>query len=113
MVSLYLSNHKGKRLSIWVITLLFGIIGIIMVLSFVYVHLTSKRQAEEMATDALKTKSFIIVLKNMIATEVREFFDEYSIPELQKRIEFLEEQINIQSYELFDEESGEVKDGNN
>ena len=97
-----------------VITILFGTIGILLVLSFGYVHLTSKKQAEDMAGEALETKSFQITLKHLIATGADEFINRYSeIPNLEKRIEFLEEQANIQGYELSDEASYEVNDGNN
>jgi len=97
-----------------VITILFGTIGILLVLSFGYVHLTSKKQAEDMASEALETKSFNIILKNMVVKGADEFVEMYSgIPELEKRIEFLEEQANKQSYELSDEDLGEVSDGNN
>lgn len=97
-----------------IITLLFGVIGFLLVFSFLYVHLTSKIQAEDMASDALKTESFEITLKNRIATGADEFINRYSkIPDLEKRIEFLEEQVNIQGYELSDEVSDEVNDGNN
>ena len=97
-----------------IITLLFGAIGFLLVFSFLYVHLTSKTQAEDMASDALKTESFGITLKNRIATGADEFIDRYSgIPELEERIEFLEEQVNIQGYELSDEGSDEVSNGNN
>ena len=97
-----------------IITILFGVLGFLLVFSFLYVHLTSRRQAEEMARDALETKSFQIILKNMIVTRAEEFIEMYSgIPELQKRIEFLGEQVNVEGYELSDEGSGEVNDGNN
>ena len=97
-----------------VITILFGTIGILLVLSFGYVHLTSKKQAEDMAGEALETKSFQIILKHLIATGADEFINRYSeIPNLEQRIEFLEEQANIQGYELSDEGSDEVSDGNN
>ncbi len=97
-----------------VITILFGVIGFLLVFSFLYVHLTSKIQAEDMARDALKTESFGIILTNRIATGADEFIEMYSgIPELENRIEFLEEQVNSQSYELSDEDLGEVSDGDN
>lgn len=97
-----------------IITILFGVIGILLVLSFAYVHLTSKIQAEDMASDALKTESFGITLKNRIATGADEFINRYSkIPDLEKSIEFLEEQANIRGYELSDDVSDEVNDGNN
>ncbi len=97
-----------------VITILSITIGIILVLSFAYVHLTSKIQAEDMASDALKTESFGIILKNRIATGADEFIEMYSgIPELEKRIEFLVNQANKQSYELSDLDLGELSDGNN
>lgn len=97
-----------------IITILFGTIGILLVLSFGYVHLTSKKQAEDMAGEALETKSFQITLKHLIATGADEFINRYSeIPDLEKRIEFLEEQVNIKGYELSDEGSDEVNDGNN
>ena len=92
-----------------VIIILSTVIFVILGLTFVYVHRSSKSQAEEMARDALETKSFEIILKNMIAEGADEFIEMYSgIPELEKRIEFLEEQANIQGYELSDEGSGEV-----
>ena len=97
-----------------VIIILSTVIFIILVISFVYVHLTSKIQAEDMARDALETKSFQIILKHLIATGADEFINRFSeIPDLEKRIEFLEEQANIQGYELSEEDSDEVRDGNN
>lgn len=98
-----------------IITLLFGVIGFLLVFSFLYVHLTSKIQAEDMASDALKTESFQIRLKNMSAKEAREYgselIDVYAkIPELEERIEFLEEQANIQGYELSEERADEASE---
>lgn len=90
-----------------IITILFGVIAILLALSFAYVYFTSKKQAEEMARDALEEKSFNIILQNMIAKGADEFIDRYSgIPDLEARIEFLEEQINKQGYE-FDEDTSE------
>lgn len=103
-----------------VITILFGIIGVLLVFSFVYVHLTSKKQAEDMAREALDYESFRIVLAQKIddrftesknTGDIGDIFEKQE--ELDKRIEFLEEQANIQGYELSDEGSGEVNDGNN
>ena len=97
-----------------VIAILFGTIGILLVLSFGYIHLTSKKQAEDIAGEALETKSFQITLKHLIATGADEFINRYSeMPNLEKRIEFLEEQANIKGYELSDDPSNEVNDGNN
>jgi len=91
-----------------IITILFGVIGILLALSFAYVYFTSKKQAEEMARDALEEKSFKIILQSMIAKGADEFIDRYSgIPELEQRIAFLEEQANIKGYELSDEDSSE------
>jgi len=79
-----------------------------LALSFAYVYFTSKKQAEEMARDALEEKSFKIILQSMIAKGADEFIDRYSgIPELEQRIAFLEEQANIKGYELSDEDSSE------
>jgi len=97
-----------------IITILSIIIGLILGLNFLYLHHTSRNQAEDMARDSLKTESFQIILKNRIATGADEFINRYSkIPDLEKRIEFLEEQLNIQGYELSDEVEDEVNDGNN
>lgn len=101
-----------------VITILSIIIFLILGLNFLYIHRSSRSQSEEMAVEALESKSFQIRLKNMLAKEANvfanEFIDMYDkIPELEERIEFLEEQANIQGYELSDEGSDEVSDGNN
>jgi hypothetical protein len=108
----YLSEITGFYERI--ITFLFGVIGVLLVVSFLYVHFTSKIQAEDMARDALKTESFDITLTHKIATGANEFIEMYSgIPELEKRIDFLDKQANRQSYELSDDPSDEVNDGNN
>ena len=97
-----------------VITILSIIIFLILGLNFLYIHHSSRSQSEEMAVEALESKSFQIRLKHTIAKEANEFIDMYAkIPELEKRIEFLEETLNIQDYELSNEDSGEVSDGNN
>jgi hypothetical protein len=97
-----------------VITILSIIIFLILGLNFLYIHRSSKSQSEEMAVEALESKPFRITLKNMIVTEVNEFIDtEDEIPDLKKRIEFLEEQVNIKGYELSEEDSDEATDGNN
>lgn len=87
------------------ITLLLSVIGIILVVSFLYIHRTSRLQAEEMAALALESKSFKIILNNMIAKGADEFIEMYSgIPNLEKRVDFLEVLINKQGYELDDPE---------
>ncbi len=94
-----------------IIMILSTVIFIILVISFVYVHLTSKRQAEDMAREALEEASFRIILQNMIAKSANEFVEGYSgIPELEERVEFLEEQINNEGYEFNDEDSSGGQD---
>jgi tRNA nucleotidyltransferase (CCA-adding enzyme) len=100
-----------------IITILFGVIGILLVLSFAYVYFTSKRQTEEMAREALKEQSFGIILNKKISDmfieskntgDISELFDE--LEEIQERIKYLEEQINIQSYgERGDENQSEAR----
>jgi hypothetical protein len=103
-----------------VITVLSIIIFVILGLNFLYIHRSSKDQAREMAIDALEAKPFEIVLQSMIAKSVDQYLqgDEFvqtcsEIPALQKRIEFLEQMVNVQAYELSDEGSGKVNNGNN
>jgi len=99
-----------------IITLLFGVIAFLLVFSFIYVHLTSKIQAEDMASEALNTKSFQTNLENTINQKFAglknedEFAEMYSaVPDLQNRLSFLEQQASLRSYEeLGDEESGKV-----
>lgn len=98
-----------------IITILSIIIFLILGLNFLYIHRSSRSQSEEMAVEAIESKSFQIRLKNMMAKEANEFANEFidiyaKIPELEERIEFLEEQANIQGYELSDESSDEVND---
>lgn len=91
-----------------IITILFGTIGVILAASFIYFRFTSKIQTEDMAREALETKAFEITLNNMIATKANEFIEGYTgIPELEKRIEFLEEQVNVLGYELSDEDTSD------
>ncbi len=100
-----------------IITILFGVIGILLVLSFAYVYFTSKRQTEEMAREALKEQSFGIILDKKISDmfieskntgDISELFEE--LEEIQERIKYLEEQINIKSYgERGDENQSEAR----
>jgi len=99
-----------------VITILSIIIGIILVLSFAYVHLTSKIQAQDIACEALESESFKISLKERTREHFAENLKQSDIAsigegfeDIGERVAFLEEQINIQGYdEINDEESGEV-----
>lgn len=89
-----------------IITILFGVLGFLLVFSFLYVHLTSRTKTEEMAIEALESKSFQIRLQHMIAKGADEFIEGY-YSDLEERVNFLEEQINKQSYELNDENSSQ------
>lgn len=91
----------------FVITILFAVIGVILVVNFLYLHHISKTQAEEMAREALKGKSFEITLGSTIAKVVETTIEGTEIPNvegLEDRVKWLEEQMNIQSYEVEEEE---------
>jgi uncharacterized protein (UPF0333 family) len=55
-----------------IITLLLGVIGFIIVISFIYLNFTSKLKAEEMAHDALNSNSFQIILTDKVKKEIAE-----------------------------------------
>ena len=99
-----------------IITTLHCVIGILLALSFAYVYFSSKRQAEEMACEALESESFKIILKEKIREKFAENLGESDIASIfedfeniGERIAFLEDQINVHSYdEINNEESGEA-----
>jgi len=102
-----------------VITILSVIIGLILGLNFLYIHVTSKKQAGEMAREALKDESFEIKLEKMIETcfaksiregDIADFGEE--LEDIDKRLEFLEKAITKTSFELNEPSEGET-DGNN
>lgn len=99
-----------------IITILSIIIGLILGLNFLYIHRTSKKQAEDMAREALKEQSFGIILDKKIGDlfieskntgDISELFE--ALEEIQERTKYLEDQINIQGYgERSDENPREV-----
>lgn len=102
-----------------VITILSVIIGLILGLNFLYIHVTSKKQAEEMAREALKDESFEIKLEKVIETCFTKSIREGDIADFGKeledidgRLEFLEKAITKTSFELNEPSEGET-DGNN
>jgi hypothetical protein len=93
-----------------VITILSIIIGLILGLNFLYIHHTSRKQAEDMARDALKDESFRISLDDLIKKRFTEARDQGPISEifevldeLDGRIRFLEKAITEKSYDSLDE----------
>lgn len=85
----------------FIITLLLGIIAAILAVSFIYLSSTSKLQAQEMATDALESKPFAIVLDNKISERMNRLKNEdeisvilAKIPKLEDRIRFIEIILN-------------------
>jgi hypothetical protein len=92
-----------------VITILFGIIGVLLAGSFIYVHSTSKMQAQKLAIEALESKPFEIRIQSILEASANEFIEEYSqIPDLKSRIEWIEEKVNERGYEFSDENSSET-----
>lgn len=99
-----------------VIIILSTAIFVILGLVFFYSMRISEDQAKEIVMEAIEKKSFDNRLKKMIDERFIESKNKGDIAgilegleEIDERIKFLEEQINIQSYgELGDEETGEV-----
>jgi len=95
-----------------VITILSILIGVILGVNFLYLHSTSKRQAEDLAREALKEDAFAIKLDKLIkehfATEkkegdIAEFLQgveeiTQKTEEFDKRLEFIEKAITDNSY---------------
>ncbi len=88
-----------------VIIILFSAIFVILTVSFVYLQLTSKIQAQDMACAALESESFKITLKerirekfaeNLKESDIASIFEEFQ--GIGERVDFLEHQINIQDY---------------
>lgn len=101
-----------------IITLLLGLIGVILVISFLYLHFTSNIKAEEMAHNALESSSFQIRMQQVVDKKFAElkssgdFADLFDkVANLEERTEFLEKQTNEKSYELKEKQPGEA-DGN-
>lgn len=99
----FLEFYIGQSVSFYqqIITILLAVIGILLVISFMYLRFTSKQQAEEMASEALNTKSFQVTLQNTVKKELAEMMktNEYDqlvqqIPDLANRIDALEKIIN-------------------
>jgi hypothetical protein len=90
------------------ITILYSTIAGLLVISFLYLFVRSKREAEETAREAIDGKSFNILLKDKIDKQFSQTLKErdfVKIEEIEERIAWLEEQINIKSYdEINDEE---------
>ncbi len=89
------------------ITVLYSTIGILLVVSFIYVYTRSRSHAEEMAREALKEEAFLIALKDKIQRSFTALKNEGEIADLiektsdlNERIEFLEKAITKQSYEI-------------
>lgn len=99
-----------------VIIILSTVIFVILGLIFFYSMRISKNQAEEVVMEAMGKKTFDYRLKEMISERFIESKNKGDIAgilegleEIDERIKFLEEQINIQSYdESGDEESAVV-----
>ena len=104
-----------------VIIILSIIIGLILGLNFLYIHSTSKKQADDMAREALKEESFLIIFDKLIYKQFIKARDEGVISEIfetldenDERIKFLENAITEKSYNSLKETSLEEKtDGNN
>ncbi len=99
----FLEFYIGQIISFYqqVITYLLGVIGVLLVISFMYIRFTSKQQTEEMANEALNSKSFQIILQNLVKKEYAEAlksgdFVEMSskIPDLADRVTELEKIMN-------------------
>ena len=91
---------------------LFAIIGVILVVNFVYIVFSSRRQAEDMAEQALERPGFLAYLDQRIQKEVGEKWTnestaniEADIEDIKARVEFLEESGTDKSY-------GPLKEGN-
>lgn len=107
------------------ITVLYSTIGILLVVSFIYVYTRSKSHAEEIAREALQEEAFQITLKDKIQKSFNELKNEGEIADLiesmsglSDRIDFLEKAVTEKSYEIgpADETQkvqGEIGDGNN
>ena len=103
-----------------IITLLSVIIGIILIISFLYLHFTSRMKAEEMAHNALEAKSFQIILGTSIDKKFVELKNEggdisdlyEKVRDLEERAAFLEKQLNEKSYTLSVDEKGGKDSGN-
>lgn len=88
------------------ITFLLGIIGVLLGVNFIYLHTTSKIKAEEMAHEAMETKSFGYRLKVVVDEKLNElkssgdFADIFDkVDDFQERIEYLEGELTRKSYE--------------
>jgi hypothetical protein len=92
-----------------IITILFGVIGILLVVGFIYVHTISKGQADELVREALKyelkDESFNIKLEKMIEGIFIKSKNEGDIADLceeqetiNERVKFLENAITKQNY---------------
>jgi hypothetical protein len=89
-----------------IITILFGVIGVLLVVSFIYVHSISRSKADELAREALKEESFKIKLEKMVEDLFIKSKNEGDIAELcqeqeliNERVTFLENALNKQSDE--------------
>jgi hypothetical protein len=113
-----------------IITILSIIIGLILGLNFLYIHVTSKRQAEDMARSALAEDSFKIKLEKMMDDafvtaknkgDIKDIFEQLAelndnVFEINERVKYLEENANKNSYNINKPEQnseGEVKNGDN
>ena len=97
-----------------IITLLLSVIGVLLVISFVYVHFTSKKQAEEFAHEAVQSRSFNIVLADIVNKKITDFknSDELmeiyaKLPDIEERLIAVEKEIDKEGYDLIKEEGGE------
>lgn len=97
-----------------IITLLLGVIGTLLVVGFMYIHFTSKKQAEELAHEAVQSKSFDIILTDIVNKKITDFknsdelMEIYSkLPDFAERLKAVEKEIDEESYDVIKDESGE------
>lgn len=80
-----------------VITILFGIIGILLVISFAYVYVVSKREAQEMVIEALSDRPFRRELDDLVKSGFLELKNKGDIPDILNELEKIEERITDDS----------------
>ncbi|MFA5093482.1 MAG: hypothetical protein WC543_06060 [Candidatus Omnitrophota bacterium] len=109
----FLEFYIGQMVNFYqqIITILLGVIGVLLVISFMYLRFTSRQQAEDMANEALNSKSFQVTLKDMVKKEFAEAkkSDEFTqmyeqIPSLAERVDVLEKIVNTKADDEVSEE---------